>query len=636
MPPDTSTDRIPTLREALEQTTVADLRPIAALTGEPVPTRKDDLIKVVAKHFAGPALRALWERLDPLEQAAVAEAVHADPPRFRADRFRAKFGRLPRLTGTLRRGSSSTCTPLRVFFHGEGVIPDDLRARLVAFVPPPAPATVPTLDAPPAVHERTDRGTADAVPVTVHETARRAVREALGVLRLADAGKLSITETNRRPTPASVAEVAAILEGGDFYAAPPPKRRADAEVGPIRAFAWPMLVQAAGLVERAGAKLRLTATGRRALAQPPAELLRDLWQRWLRTSLLDELARVECVKGQTGRGQRDLTSPAERREAITRTLSLCPPERWIDVDRLLDHAWATGHEFTVARHLWHLYVAEPRYGCLAQYNVGRLLERRVLLCLLLEYAATLGLVDVALTPPAFARADWTDLWGVDELTWFSRYDGLRYVRITPLGAYVLGVTTSPPPEPKPTSALRILPTGEIVATDDRFGPTDVLALDACARRSSDRTWVLDATSLLAAVQAGRPIAELRAFLRAQAVDPLPATVERLLDDVERRCAAVVDRGLVRSVECASEALASELAHDARTRRHCRAAGGPFLTVPPASERAFRRGLVELGYVLADAPPLPPDATARTTRRRTVGESTVAPDLTATDGVSDDA
>ena len=61
-----------------------------------------------------------------------------------------------------------------------------------------------------------------------------------------------------------------------------------------------------------------------------------------------------------------------------------------------------------------------------------------MLCLLLEYAATLGLIDVALIPPAGARRDYGGLWGTDELVYFSRYDGLMYFRVTPLGAYCLG------------------------------------------------------------------------------------------------------------------------------------------------------------------------------------------------------
>jgi hypothetical protein len=49
-----------------------------------------------------------------------------------------------------------------------------------------------------------------------------------------------------------------------------------------------------------------------------------------------------------------------------------------------------------------------------------ILVERYMLCLLFEYAATLGLVDVAFIPPAGARRDYHKLWGTDDLLFFSR------------------------------------------------------------------------------------------------------------------------------------------------------------------------------------------------------------------------
>ena len=66
--------------------------------------------------------------------------------------------------------------------------------------------------------------------------------------------------------------------------------------------------------------------------------------------------------------------------------------------------------------------------------------------MLLEYAATLGMIDVALIPPAGARRDFRNMWGTDELAFFSRYDGLMYFRLTPLGAYCLGVESDYQPD----------------------------------------------------------------------------------------------------------------------------------------------------------------------------------------------
>ncbi|MEK7369827.1 MAG: helicase-associated domain-containing protein, partial [candidate division NC10 bacterium] len=221
------------------------------------------------------------------------------------------------------------------------------------------------------------------------------------------------------------------------------------------------------------------------------------------------------------------------------------------------------------------------------------------LCLLLEYAATLGLIDVALLPPAGARRDYHSMWGTDELPFFSRYDGLMYFRLTPLGAYCLGMASDYHPAPvevKPV--LRVLPNLEIAAIGSALEQGDRLALDAYATRVSDLVWRLDAGTLLAAIEEGRPVAEIREFLAARSGAAIPDTVARLLEDVADRSAKVQDRGLARLIECADPALAALIANDSRTRKHCMRAGERHLVVPASSEAAFRRTVREVGYLVS--------------------------------------
>jgi hypothetical protein len=79
----------------------------------------------------------------------------------------------------------------------------------------------------------------------------------------------------------------------------------DQEVGPIKAFAWPMLLQAGGLAVGVAGRLQLSPSGVKALSMPPAQVLRGLWQKWLKTTLLDEFSRVDAIKGQNCQGAGD-------------------------------------------------------------------------------------------------------------------------------------------------------------------------------------------------------------------------------------------------------------------------------------------------------------------------------------------
>jgi hypothetical protein len=146
-----------------------------------------------------------------------------------------------------------------------------------------------------------------------------------------------------------VEEITSLLRDGDFYELTPKKNTWDQAIGPIQAFAWPLLVQAAKLAERHGKKLALTKAGRHALGAPAANTLRLSWQRWLKTKLLDECNRVDAIKGQHGKGKRAMTAVEGRRAVINAALQHCPVGRWVQVDDFFRFLVAAGFDFQVTR-----------------------------------------------------------------------------------------------------------------------------------------------------------------------------------------------------------------------------------------------------------------------------------------------
>ncbi|HEX5995710.1 MAG TPA: hypothetical protein VFY84_11260, partial [Jiangellales bacterium] len=322
---------------------------------------------------------------------------------------------------------------------------------------------------------------------TVRPTAAQAHANLHAVLHLVAGGRLRCSETTRRPAAATVAAVADVLDGGDFYPGEP-----------IAAFAWPLLLQAGGLAELAGGRLQLTDRGRTALARPVAATIRQLWRSWVTTTVLDEFNRIDQVKGQ--RAANVLTSVKTRRKAVAIALVGCPRDEWIAIDDLFATMRRKRETSpTVARSeraLWKLYLVDPQYGSLgyAGFADWPILEGRYTLAVLFEYAATLGLIDVDYTAPAGARTDYHDNWGADDLDYLSRYDGLSGIRVNPLGACALGLTGDYQPPASttvPERTLKVLPTLDIVAVGD---PTaaDRLVLDAHAEHASDRVWTVRA------------------------------------------------------------------------------------------------------------------------------------------------
>jgi hypothetical protein len=271
---------------------------------------------------------------------------------------------------------------------------------------------------------------ADVGPVLVRWTAPDALSNLVSVLELAADGQVRYSASTRRPAAATVKLVEDVLVAGDFY-----------DSGePIAAFAWPLLIQVGGLARLAGTRLELSPRGRAALARPSYEALGALWGRWLGSVSTDELARIEAIKGQRKPGT--LTSAITRRAAVAAALAGLQPGAWTGAGKLLASLRAQQPPLVAARSLralWRLYVVDSYFGSLghAGSRTWDLVEGRYALCVLFEYAATLGLIDVAYTDPRGARDDYRALWGADQLSCLSRYDGLSAVRVNELGAAVL-------------------------------------------------------------------------------------------------------------------------------------------------------------------------------------------------------
>lgn len=613
-----------TVAEALRAYSNENLNPMVRrfCEGKP-PTRKEDMISRLLSLLEGDNLRATFAKLDEREQAALAEAVWSDDASFNKARFEAKYGRrpLPKAdpddAGLSHMHSRQRRVSLLELFMPGDSVPRDMQLRLRQFVPRPAAAKINTIQSPPEHVEipssvwndkqkKYDRVT-EPVPLVYRNMERVGLHDLLAVLRLVDAGKVAITDKNRWPTPSSLKQITAVLDGGDFY----PDENADADKnkqpwevedkpGPIRAFAWPMLLQARKLAQVRGARLELTRAGKAALTAPLHETLAGLWEDWLFGDVLDELRRVNVIRGQTGKGHRYLTDPTERREAIAAALSECPVAQWVALDEFSRYARAAGHEFSVSSGPWTLYIAEQQYGSLGYEGYGgwNILQFRYMLCLLMEYAATLGLIDLGFIPPGGARHDYGDMWGTDDLDFFSRYDGLFYMRLNALGAFCLGLSeTYAPPPPDVRQVLNVLPNLDVVATAP-LSPADRMLLEAFAEKTGDHVWRLDRDRILCAVAEGRNIQELIVFLESSAGTAMPQPVVQFFADVQNRAIVLSDLGTARLIRCADAALAALIANDSAAGRCCSLLDGDMVVVPAKDEAAFHRAIRKLGYVLS--------------------------------------
>lgn len=610
-------ERIPTLLEALNGHTVDQLKILVKLLPNGnVPTRKAELMSYVMQRLQGKALQTLWQQCDRLQQATIAEVVHSTDDRYQSHRFVSKYG-AEATWNTGDRPSYYSFNPsiLGLFFYS-GTMPQDLKAQLKAFVPPPIPTQIESLETLPPVlsrtlveydyHNRKQHKTQVEFPLCIRETEAVARRDLHTVLRLVDLGKVAISDKTFFPTGTTLTTIAEVLEEGDYYSDWTAKRSPagwnyEYDIGAIKPFAWVMLLQAGKLVELSGKRLALTKAGQKALNDLPEKTLQTLWKQWLKTTSFDELRRIDSIKGQTGKAKRSLTAIAGRRNAIVNALKDCPSDRWIELSALLRYMIAAGHDFEVSRNIETLSL--EGYGSL-YFGSWFVLEARYLLCFLFEYVATLGLIDVAYLHPdeGFLLLPTDDYHDAT----LSRYDGLAYFRLTPLGAYCLGLRDRYQPAALPqTQVLRILPNLEVVAVSE-LSRADRLLLNSFLVSVSDVVWKLDQAKLLDAIAQGRTVKELQDWLTANSGEALPQPVTQFLADLQTRATSLQDLGSARLIRCADAALAAQIASDSRTKAYCFLADQPkaavagqasYLVVPAETETKFRNGLKKLGYSL---------------------------------------
>ena len=612
------------LRDALSLVNGEVLKRLAyrcGARGKDVPTRREDAIDMLAEQLLTPSfVHGLLATASQLELTALSEAAHGDGS-LNPGRFSAKYDvpiRLPDLSiyqyGPI--SNAERMTLLDVFFF-RGRLPWDVQPILRRLISKPPEFAIKTAtDLPAAVPLRKQSGSPTGVEIETHrvETSAAALPDLLATLALARDGRLAITAKSEVPTAVTLRQLAThfllpgVMSPGSIAA----------EDDGIREFALSLMIRSAGLAAASGSKLLLTDEGRRALGSPNVAILKRLWDAWIAEDSFDELSRVNGIKGQ--RASRTLLSkPSSRKHAIARALATCPTDGWIAVDDFLDHVRINGCDFEVELgHESGLYVGysyETGWLGYSHRDYWQIVQTSYVRTILMEYAATLGVVDFATVSPeeGFTGLSYDD-YGDD--SYLSRYDGITHIRIGPLGRYILGLdaTYDGPPLLSGARALVVLPSLDVIVADRAsILPWERAALERFASRASEDVYRLSKESLLDAVEEGASLADAEEFFRQRSREPLPQTVVVVFADVARAAAAVAGVGTALLVRCVEEHVAQQLASHSATRKYCLLAANAHVVVPAEHIEMFRRGVKRLGFVLLGEREIVAPAKAKTRR-----------------------
>lgn len=595
------------LDSALEDSTNDVIQSLAKqLDLKPKSRRKVDAVAEILLVLNDSAkLDEIFKRLDNVQQKAVAEAVFHKDKEFDDGRFQTKYGSSASF-GRKKDYYDIIPTLLCLFIYSDDYgkfIPQDLADRLKVFVQKPSGFYLKTVEQLPETitvkfadwKQKAQR----EIPLTVRETAIETMRDFWAVWQLVEGKKIAVSDKTSQPSAASVKEIAAVLRDGDFYEIVEDNNHYP-NIGAIKGFAWAMILQASKLTQVSTKKLIASNENRKILTKPAHEIIKILWQTWQKTTVLDEFNRVDEIKGQKYKNKSNLTGIKLRREAVADSFQLCPISEWISIDEFF-RCVRLNFDFEIVRDEWNLYISEKGYGSLGyEYSANsdkwHVLQARYILAFLFEYAATLGLIDVAYIPPFDAKPDYGELWGTDDLDFLSRYDGLKYIRINDLGAYCLDLAESyAAPEIEIKSSLTVLPNLKIKSTGAALTIDEELFLKNFAVKESENVWHLSRELIIIALENGQEVEILQEFLQNREEQILPETVIGFLRDTKRRAAVLKAKGTAQIIECETAEIADEIAGNPHTKKFCQRAGKKSLTVFTEHEKQFREIVRKIGY-----------------------------------------
>ncbi len=583
-----------TLKDALTNHYRVDaLKRLAKMICDEVPSRKADIINAICGAMLSFNLKSHFDRLSAIEKAAVQEALFSPEGTLDTIQFEAKYQQAPPSGRSLRWSSESDMVDL---FLINGHIPDDLQKILKAFVKKPKEDRVQYVNQlPTSIHLDIEGQTVER-KLHVRNTATAALNNLETVLRLVEGGKLKVGGKTGRPTLAGQKSLGRVLQDGDWYE----EDDILEGIGHIQAFAWPVLLQGTGLAKADGATLKLTNKGKKALTGNFPQTLKGIWDRWYNSKFLDEFSRVDKIKGQKASRGRALVAANTRRPILYDALLLCAPGKWLTVKELMRSMHSAGLDFEVTRYAWKLYVGDAQYGRLDEHDEQTIVKTRYLMVFLFEYAATLGIIDVAYIHPDGALSDYPRWdWGMDDATFLSRYDGLLYIRLNAFGAFALEMTDDYEAEPTATRAvLTVLPNHDVVVTDaPLLSPADKLFLEKIGRKKSSALWKLTRRTLLEAALNGTGIQEIKTFLESRSAQPIPKTVTALLDDAKNRSTGLEYAGRTHLISCKDAMIQKMVVSDPALSKLCRPAGETHLMILPGKENQFITALTRLGYIV---------------------------------------
>jgi hypothetical protein len=531
-------------------------------------------------------LRKYWEKLSPEGQGAVSMALH-NKGVLDIHAYEARFDELPDSFRYTYRPQDAT---IDLFFFGQLNLPEEYWPVLREWVEPLPPYELPAYEKLPELR----RG---QKPVHMEQLDLERVvwPDWTAALTLIATQKIRVSVTNNLITPSALKQLRAGLMLADFY-----PQDGNRPTESIRITGLVNVLLGANFVSKQDDTLKLTSLGAAWLSDPTAERLREGFWNWVQSNEYDEIRRITHLKDFY-----DLTAPSPRRKSIASALTRLPLGKWVSTRDFFraQKNWGLNFQVEVGKHSTMRATGFGQLAALSPHIYISLVQGRYVLVILMEMLSAFGALDLAFTAPAicnFPPDHDFGYYGMNDA--FSRYDGLQMIRLTPLGAFLLGMQPmyTPVVSTDRIAVIQVHPDLKIQVLETRlFTAADRATLERCCAPQGSDWFRLDAQRTIKAIEEGLKPGDFLTYVERKSTHPLPEDFHAAMERWKQRCNILIRGEQAVIFQVKNLELMKELLQDEPLRNRCWLVEEHQLAVPINHEKEFIRRMHELEAGLKD-------------------------------------
>lgn len=475
-------------------------------------TRKADLISTLDSYLSDERnVAKIWNRLKPAEKELLEEFI-SSRGNIDYDEIRAILGKynLPRRNYYSFSDIFAQNSLARLFFIGKG-IPRPIYKILRKFLQPLEIKYT-------ALKESALNKNNELAVIAVGESF---AEDCINYIKLTNKAKLRTTKGSGLPTKAAMLKINEVLANKEplIGSASLEDYRVIEQTQSI--YGLSQLLLHACILENNDGVLNVGKEADDFLRLNHAGKCRMLLQGYLEAGGIFELDRIRSLRARTD----FQPTPTQAREVILKHLRACPVGRWVALPELLQFMKKNNRDFlsNLVGEV-EIYDAYERYYYSGNHSWHEI-EGRFVQVVLLEYLANIGIVDLMVSVDC-------DDYGENE------YFSVHYLRLTPLGAHVLGVFAhykEPAGEMEP-SGLIVQPNYEVIVDSGGMQEVHMLFLDGFAEKVSSgeiNVYKLTFKAIVNALDRSVTVQEIINYFQEYSINPLPENVLLTLEGWER-------------------------------------------------------------------------------------------------------